>query len=401
MLPQFFARRYLFSPKSRSVVNLISGLSVAAVAMPVAAMIVLLSVFNGFESLVKSMCSAFDADLTVSARQGQTFAADAVDTAALRRIPGVAAMSFVLEESALLEHGDRQATATVRGVDDAYETVFPLSDAVAAGEYRVRVGDLERLVIGQSMAYMLGVRTLADADVGVYAVRRGSFSSLLPFDNYTRRTIPLGGVYTLDLETERTYVLASLRMAQELFSRPGRVSGLVVRLRDGADAVQVRDAVAQQLGGDYRVRTRYELRASFYRIMTYEKWGIFFISLLVLVVASFSVVGSLAMLIVEKRRDIGDPARAGRRYDARAVDIPQRRVAYLRSRRGAGRGAGRRCDAFAAALRADRDSGRNVPHEELSRRIPSGRPCGGACRFRRGRLCYFEYYRAQHDKNQR
>ena len=196
MLPQFFARRYLFSPKSRSVVNLISGLSVAAVAMPVAAMIVLLSVFNGFESLVKSMCSAFDADLTVSARQGQTFAADAVDTAALRRIPGVAAMSFVLEESALLEHGDRQATATVRGVDDAYETVFPLSDAVAAGEYRVRVGDLERLVIGQSMAYMLGVRTLADADVGVYAVRRGSFSSLLPFDNYTRRTIPLGGGYT-------------------------------------------------------------------------------------------------------------------------------------------------------------------------------------------------------------
>ena len=115
----------------------------------------------------------------------------------------------------------------------------------------------------------------------------------------------MGGVYTLDLETERTYVLASLRMAQELFSRPGRVSGLVLRLREGADAVQVRDAVAQQLGGDYRVRTRYELRASFYRIMTYEKWGIFFISLLVLVVASFSVVGSLAMLIVEKRRDIG------------------------------------------------------------------------------------------------
>ena len=304
MLPQFFARRYLFSPKSRSVVNLISGLSVAAVAMPVAAMIVLLSVFNGFESLVKSMCSAFDADLTVSARQGQTFAADAVDTAALRRIPGVEAMSFVLEESALLEHGDRQATATVRGVDDAYEAVFPLSDAVAAGEYRVRVGDLERLVIGQSMAYMLGVRTLADADVGVYAVRRGSFSSLLPFDNYTRRTIPLGGVYTLDLETERTYVLASLRMAQELFSRPGRVSGLVLRLREGADAVQVRDAVAQQLGGDYRVRTRYELRASFYRIMTYEKWGIYFIILLVLLVASFSLIGSLAMLIIDKRKDI-------------------------------------------------------------------------------------------------
>lgn len=304
MLPQFFARRYLFSPKSRSVVNLISGLSVVAVAMPVAAMIILLSVFNGFESLVKSMCSAFDADLTVTPRQGQTFAADAVDTAAVARIDGVEAFSFILEQSALLEHAGRQATATVRGVDDAYGEVFPLAEAIPSGEFRVRLGDLERLVMGQSMAYMLGVRTLADADVNVYAVRRGSFSSLLPFDNYTRRTVPLGGVYSLDLETERTYVLASLRLAQELFSHPGRVSGLVVRLREGADAERVRQALEQRLGGEYRVRTRYELRASFYRIMTYEKWGIFFISLLVLLVASFSVVGALAMLIVDKRRDI-------------------------------------------------------------------------------------------------
>ena len=286
MLPQFFARRYLFSPKSRSVVNLISGLSVVAVAMPVAAMIILLSVFNGFESLVKSMYSAFDADLTVSARLGQTFPADAIDTAAVARIPGVEAFSFVLEQSALLEHAGRQATATVRGVDDAYAAVFPLDSVVSAGEYRVRLGDIERLVMGQSMTYMLGIRSLADADVNVYAVRRGSFSSLLPF------------------ETERTYVLASLRLAQELFSHPGRVSGLVVRLREGADAEQVRQALARLSGDDYRVRTRHELRASFYRIMTYEKWGIFFISLLVLVIASFSVVGALAMLIVDKRRDI-------------------------------------------------------------------------------------------------
>ena len=204
MLPQLFARRYLFSSQSRSVVNLIAGLSVAAVAMPVAAMIILLSVFNGFESLVKSMYSAFDADLTVTPRQGQTFAQGEIDSAALRRIPGVGALSFTLEQSALLEHGGRQATATVRGVDDAYAEVFALGDAVSAGEWRVRLGDLERLVIGQSMAWMLGIRSLADADVTLYAVRRGSFSSLLPLENYTRRTEPVGGVYTLDLDTERT-----------------------------------------------------------------------------------------------------------------------------------------------------------------------------------------------------
>lgn len=304
MLPQLFARRYFFSPNSRSVVNLISGLSVAAVAMPVAAMIILMSVFNGFETLVKSMCSAFDADLTVSAREGQTFVRADVDTVALLRVPGVDAMSFALEQSALLAREGRQATATIRGVDDAYADVFALDDAISAGEYRVRTGDLDYLVLGQTMAYLLGVRSLSDADVEAYAVRRGEFSSLLPLANYTRRTIPVGGVYSLDLDSERTYVLAPLRMAQALFSAPGRVSSLMLRLAPGTDAVLAKQAVAKLLGDDYRVRTRYEMRASFYRIMSAEKWGIFFISLLVLVVASFSVAGALAMLIVEKRGDI-------------------------------------------------------------------------------------------------
>ena len=304
MLSRFIARRYLFSPHSRSVVNLISGLSVAAVAVPVAAMVILLSVFNGFETLVKSMYSAFDADLTLTPRRGQTFAQSEIDTAALRRIPGVASFSWTLEQSALLEHGGRQATATVRGVDDSYGEVFDLGDAVTTGEWRVRLGDLERLVIGQSMAWMLGIRTLADADVTLYAVRRGSFSTLLPMGNYTRRTEPVGGVYVLDLDTERTYVLTSLRLAQSLFEAEGRASGLVFRLTPDADVERTREAVSEAAGDSFRVRTRDELRASFYRIMTYEKWGIFFIALLVLVIASFSVVGALSMLIVEKRRDI-------------------------------------------------------------------------------------------------
>lgn len=303
MLPQFFARRYLFSSQSRSVVNLISGLSVVAVAMPVAAMIVLLSVFNGFETLVRSMYTAFDAPITITARRGQTFAAEALDTAALRHLPQTGAMSFLLEQAALLEHDGRQATATVRGVDDAYYDVLPLQEHVS-GDERVRIGDLDRLVVGQSMAYLLGIRTLAEADVNVYAVRRGSFSTLLPLDNYTRRTIPVGGVFRLDMDSEKTYALAPLRTAQELFGHPGRVSTLIVRLRDGVNAAEAKKAVEAVAGPEFRVRTREELRASFYRIMTYEKWGIFCIALLVLVIASFSVVGALAMLIVDKHDDI-------------------------------------------------------------------------------------------------
>lgn len=304
MLPHLFARRYLFSAQSRSVVNLISGLSVAAVAMPVAAMIILLSVFNGFESLVRANCSAFDADLTISPREGQSFDVGAIDTAALRRLPGVAAHSLVLEQSALLEHAGHRTTATVRGVDDGYGDVLPLGDAVTAGSGEVRIGDLERLVVGQAMAHTLGIRSLADADIRIYAVRPGSFSSLLPTDGFARLTVPAGGAFTVDMESESTYVLSSLRLAQRLFSCPGAASALLVRLEPGADAAAVRQAVGRIAGEEFLVRTRYELRASFYRIMTYEKWGIFFIAFLVLAVASFSVVGALTMLVVEKRDDI-------------------------------------------------------------------------------------------------
>lgn len=311
MLARFFARRYFFSPASRSVVRSISALSVVAVAVPVAAMIVLLSVFNGFETLVRQNCSAFDADLTLAPREGRTFAVADLDTAALTRVPGVEAWSLFLEQSVLLERNGRQATAVVRGVDDRYGEVFPLREAVTSGSPEVRIGDLERLVVGQTMGYMLGIRSLADADVSLYAVRRGSFSSLLPVQNFSRRTVPVGGAFSIDLESERTYVLASLRLAQQLFSHPGRASAVAVRLLPGADAGQVRRLVAQVAGERFSVRTRYEMRASFYRIMTYEKWGVFFIALLVLVVASFSVVGALAMLIVEKRDDIRTLAAMG------------------------------------------------------------------------------------------
>ena len=193
----------------------------------------------------------------------------------------------------------------MRGVDDAYAAVFPLDSVVSAGEYRVRLGDIERLVMGQLMTYMLGIRSLADADVNVYAVRRGSFSSLLPFDNYTRRTVPLGGVYSLDLETERTYVLARRCGSHRDFAAiPAVFRGLSSACARAPMRSRCAGLLARLSGDDYRVRTRHELRASFHRIMTYEKWGVFFISLLVLVIASFSVVGALAMLIVDKRRDI-------------------------------------------------------------------------------------------------
>lgn len=304
VLSALFARRYLFSKKSRSVINIISGVSVAAVAMPAAAMIILLSVFNGFEHLVRSMASAFDADLTVTVHEGSAFPTEALDTAAMRRIPGVKALSYVVEQNAMLEYGSRQAAAKVRGVDEAYADVVPIVGAVTTGEYSVRLGDYDRMVMGQGMAYALGIRILNERDLTIYALRRGSFSTLLPLDGYSRRKVPVAGLFLLDAQTEKEYVLTSLRLARELFDYPDGATALLLSLDGSRPEEEVKMAVASVAGDTFRVRNRYEMKPSFYDIMTYEKWGIFFISLLVLVIASFSIVGSLVMLVIEKQTDI-------------------------------------------------------------------------------------------------
>lgn len=305
MLPLLFSRRYLFSKKSHSVINIISGVSVFAAAMPAAAMIILLSVFNGFEGLIREMATAFDADLTITPREGESFPVERLDTAALKRTEGVAALCFTVEQNAMLEYKGQQASVTVRGADDDYDWVLPIGEAISTGEYCVRRGDYDRAVIGQGMAYALGVRSLAAGPLKIYALRRNSFSTLIPLDGYARRSVEIAGVFLLDAATEQQYLLTSLRLARSLFEMEGRATALLVRTDESAQPEVVRQRIREIAGEEFEVRTRYELRSTFYDIMTYEKWGIFFISMLVLIIASFSMVGAISMLIIEKKKDIG------------------------------------------------------------------------------------------------
>ena len=304
MLPLLFSRRYLFSKKSHSVINIISGVSVFAVAMPVAAMIILLSVFNGFEELVKQMASTFDADLTVTPREGERFPAERIDTAALACIDGLGGWSYTVEQNVLLEYRGHQAAATLRGADDRYPEVMPILGAISAGDYQVRLGDYDRAVLGQALAYSLGVRSLVGEPLKIYALRRNGFSTLIPLEGYSRREVDMAGVFQLDSEAEQQYLITSLRLARELFDFGEDATALLLRVDDPDRIETVKREVEQAVGREFEVRTRYELRRTFYDIMIYEKWGIFFISLLVLFVAAFSIAGALAMLITDKRRDI-------------------------------------------------------------------------------------------------
>lgn len=303
-LSQLFARRYLFSAKSHSVINVISAVSVVAVGVPVAAMIILMSVFNGFAGLVDGMQSAFDADLEVRPREGKTFMTDALPTDSIRSIEGVRGVSFALEQSALAEYGGRQVVITVRGVDDNYTDVLPMTDYVQTGEFELRLGEIEQACVGSSVAYRLGVRTFLDTPLNLYSPRRGEISTLLPIDPYTHRRTWPSGVFMISGDVDDGYILTTIELAQSLFDYDGRASQLLVDVRDDASLERTRDAVQTAVGDDFKVVTRLEQQAALYRIMKYEKWGIFFISLLVLIIASFSIVGSLAMLIIDKRDNI-------------------------------------------------------------------------------------------------
>lgn len=301
-LPYFIAGRYLRSRKSHSVINIISGVSVAAMATPVAAMVILLSVFNGLEGMVRTLYRAVDADITIRAAEGTVFDAAAVDTAAIRAAEGVETLSLVLEQGAMAEVGDRRTIVRLRGVERTYEDVVPVAQTIYGGTFAVSVDDSRSVVLGHRTAQELGMSRQAAGDmVTLYAINRTRFSSLLPVGGYTRRTLPVAGFYSIDDENgDVAYV--SLDVAQDMFNYEGRASSVAVKLAAGADADAVAERLQRIAGEGMEVLTR-ERSNSIYRLMALEKWGVFAVALIVLVVASLTVVGTIVMIMIDKRDD--------------------------------------------------------------------------------------------------
>ncbi len=301
-LPYFIAGRYLRSRKSHSVINIISGVSVAAMATPVAAMVILLSVFNGLEGMVRSLYAAVDADITVRAAEGTTFELAQVDTAAMRSAAGVEALAPVLEQGAMAEAAGRRTIVRLRGIGEEYGRVVPVAQTVYNGTFTVAVGEGRSAVVGHRTAQELGMsRQSAGDTVAFYAINRARISSLLPVGGYTQRALPVAGFYSIDDENGDV-AFVSMDEAQRIFNYAGRASALVVKVADGADADGVAARLQEIAGGGMEVLTR-ERSNSIYRLMALEKWGVFAVALLVLAVASLTVVGTIVMIMIDKRDD--------------------------------------------------------------------------------------------------
>ena len=295
-----FALRYLISPKSHSVINIIASVSLLSMAVPVAAMVILLSVFNGFEGLVRDLYKAVDADIEI--RSTHPLRSD--DEALRSRIAeceGVDELSFVVERQAMLCYRDNRTTVQLRGVDADYDKVVPIEEFVSLGDARVEVGDFDRLLVGEGVAYDLGIYSTAAGDVRVMSLGGGAIGSLLPTMAMRSEVLEVCGTFIIDQQHASSFALTSLRAADRLFGCEGTADAVLVRVEEGNSSRRVVEALQQRLGEGYSVVSREEKNSAFYTIMRYEKWGVFLVSLLVLLVASLSIIGTVVMLIIEKR----------------------------------------------------------------------------------------------------
>lgn len=303
-LPSFIARRYLFAKKSSNAINVISAISVTGVTVGTMALVIVLSVFNGFDNLVKSLFNSFDPDLKISLVEGKTFIPAGAQLNLLSKTSGVAAYTKVVEENALIRYGDKQLPATIKGVDNNYLKVSGLDTMIIEGEFILAEDGIDYAVIGQGISYYLSVGLGFINPLTVYMPKKTEGYVVDPANAFNTYNIFPKGIFSIEQEYDEKYFIVPYRFAARLLEDSLSVSAIEVKLKEGFNNDEVRAEIQKIFGSDFSVRNRYQQQEIFYRIMNYEKWAIFFILSFILMVASFNIIGSLSMLIIEKRKDI-------------------------------------------------------------------------------------------------
>ena len=305
-LPFFIARRYLISKKSHNIINLISGISMVGVAVGTAALIIVLSVFNGFESVVKSLFSVFDPDIEITIVQGKTFHSNQLNEDQIRSLPGVISYTEVVEENALLYYKKQQYLATIKGVDSLYQHNSPLDSLLVTGEMTLQDDSLDFAVPGYGIAYFLDIDMNApDNFISVYIPKRKGNITGMPQESFYSELIRPIGIFSVQQDFDDKYMLVPLRFARRLLDYSDEVTSIELRLAKGADTRSIQEKIATIAGPEFRVQNRFQQQEVLYKIMKTEKWAVFLILTFILIVASFNVVGSLTMLILDKQKDIG------------------------------------------------------------------------------------------------
>lgn len=306
--PFYIARRYLFSKKSTHVINLISGISAVGVAVATMALVVTLSVFNGFHDLVATFLTAFDPQIQVVPTKGKTAPADDPVLQKIRTLPEVDVATESVEDQALAVYKGKQAMVTVKGVDDNFDQLTHINDILYGdGEFSLHAANLEYGTVGIRLADQLGMAADWDGYLNIYAPQReGQLDMMNPTEGFVEDSlISPGAVFMVrNARYDASYIVTSIGFARRLFNQQGMLSQLEIRLKPGSNLDAVK-AEMREIGGEkYRVLDRMEQQADTFRIMKIEKFIAYIFLTFILAVACFNIIGSLSMLIIDKKDDV-------------------------------------------------------------------------------------------------
>lgn len=304
-LPLFIARRYFLSKKSQRVINVISMISMVGVMIGTAALIIVLSVFNGFENLIERLYNSFDADIRITASAGKMFDDKTVNLDAVRSMPGVRIVNPVVEEKALVKYHDKQYIATLKGVGDDFTRASGLDSMLTDGKMLLSSGDTDFAVVGGAIAYNLQM-SLSDylTQLEIYAPRRSASSLSHPEEAFNRRYISPAGIFAVQQEFDAKYIIVPIRFAREIFEYENELSAVEIYTSPGSDVNDIQEKLISLLGKKFEVKNRYQQHELIYKIMKSEKWAVFLILTFIIIIATFNVVSSLTMLVIDKKKDI-------------------------------------------------------------------------------------------------
>ena len=302
--PLLVARRYLFAKRSTNAINIITGISVLGVAIGTAALILVLSVFNGFEDLLSGLFGYFNPEVKVVLAKGKTFVPDSARLVQLRGLPGVWRVSESIEETAMFQQGDAVYFGVMKGVDSLFAKVTGLDSTVVEGSYRLQEEDRNCAVIGVELASKLGVNVHNPiAFLRVFMPTDQSEGALS--NPYKARLLYPAGVFAIQQEYDNQYILSNIEFVRELLEAPdGAVSALEIKCASGANMREVKKRVQALMGPDFTVKDRYEQNEAFFKVMQLEKWMGYAITSLMLILMAFNTIGALWMIVLDKQKDI-------------------------------------------------------------------------------------------------
>ncbi len=301
-LPLSIARRYLFAKKSTNVINIITAISVFGIAVGTAALVLVLSVFNGFEDLITGMYNNFNPDVKVLPAKGKTFEISEEKIASLQAIDGVQYVSQTLEEVALFDYKDNQNLGIIKGVDEYYAEVSNIDSTVREGKYQFKEGEQNFAVLGLGMRNRLGVNI--DDLLSPISVYMPKPKKVLFGDPFYRLSVYPAGSFSIQQDFDHRYVLTSLEFTRKLLRVDNIVSALEIKLFPGFSQDAVLDEIGRIMGDGFKIKNRDQQEESFFKLMKMEKWLSFAIVGLMMVMIAFNIVGALWMIVLEKKRDI-------------------------------------------------------------------------------------------------